>query len=56
MKYIVPICIGILTFLALQFIDTAATARETSYTLTVPKSCILTEVVAGADYLFECPR
>jgi hypothetical protein len=55
MKYILAICLVIITFLALRFIYTEDMPQDTTYTITVPKECTLNEVVAGEDYLFDCP-
>ena len=56
MKYIIAICVVLITFIALNFVSSEfMPPQDTTYTITVPKECTLNEVVAGEDYLFDCP-
>jgi hypothetical protein len=56
MKYYVFVCVAIVTFLVLHFIYASMFYHENSYTVTVPKECVLNEVVARQPYIFDCPR
>jgi hypothetical protein len=56
MKYVLGICLIIITFLALHFIYTENVPQYTSHTVYVSKDCTLNEVVAGSDYVFDCPK
>jgi hypothetical protein len=56
MKYVIGACAALITFLAFNFAYTVLLPQDTTYTITVPKDCTLNEVVAGEDYLFDCPK
>jgi hypothetical protein len=55
LKFIVAVCLTFLSFFALVRLYELVVPQDTTHTVYVSKECVLNEVVAGSDYVFDCP-
>jgi hypothetical protein len=55
MKYVIAICVVLITFLAFKFAYTAEVPQDNTRSIIVSKDCTLNEVTPGEDYIFDCP-